>query len=481
MIVMAGEELWTCEEILAATGARLDGSPCQPLNGISIDSRTICAGDVFVAIKGDHRDGHEFVAAALAAGAGMAIVSRPSPDMRERGAVAIVEDPLEALRQLGRAARARSSARIIAVTGSVGKTGTKEALRVALAGQGETHASASSYNNHWGVPLSLARLPRSARFAVFEIGMNHAGEIMPLARMVRPHIAIITAIAESHLGHFASLEEIAAAKAEIFSGVEPAGAAILNRDSPFCGQLEAAARAAGIADILGFGRHHSADIRLLKVVPGQDTSAVTAAVLGEEVTYTLGVPGEHIAMNSLAVLGAVKLAGADLLHAAAALAGLRQPKGRGVRYRLTVPDGELVLIDESYNANPASMRAALAVLAGNKPERGGRRLAVLGDMLELGDRGDELHAGLAEAINAAEVDVLYASGPLMRHLWNAIPTHRRGSYATTSDGIRASLIGSLRAGDVIMVKGSLGSRMGLLVDAIRREFPLAVGDVTGKE
>ena len=468
---MSGEPLWTCADVLAATGGRLAGSPREPLDGVSIDSRTISRGDIFVAIQGEHRDGHDFAAAALAEGAGLAIVSRPDPAMREAGALVIVEDPLEALRQLGRAARARSPARIIAITGSVGKTGTKEALRLVLEGEGETHASASSFNNHWGVPLSLARLRQGAAFAVFEIGMNHAGEITPLTAMVRPHIAIITAIAESHLGHFNSLEEIAQAKAEIFSGIEPPGAALINRDSSFYGRLRTMARAAGVRDIFGFGRHATADVRLIRATLEESASIVTAGVFGEEVGYSLGAPGEHIVMNSLAVLGAAKLAGADITRAAGALAGLSPPKGRGVSYRLAAPSGHLVLIDESYNANPASMRAALAVLRGNKPGRGGRRLAVLGDMLELGEHGCDLHAGLAEAVDAAEVDMVYATGPLMRHLWDRVPDRRRGSYAATSDGILASLLGSLRAGDVVMVKGSLGSRMGLLVDAIRREFP----------
>jgi UDP-N-acetylmuramoyl-tripeptide--D-alanyl-D-alanine ligase len=478
-IVVADSDLWSVQEIVAATGGRLEGQPRGPLNGVSIDSRTLSPGDVFFAIRGDHRDGHEFVAAALAGSAGLAVVARPTQPMRDSGALVIVDDPLEALGRLGRAARARSSACITAVTGSVGKTGTKEALRLAFSGEGETHASAASFNNHWGVPLSLARMRQSARFGIFEIGMNHAGEITPLTAMVRPHIAIITQIAESHLGYFASLAEIAMAKAEIFSGVERPGAALINRDSPFHEPLSAAARAHGIGGIFGFGRHADADIRLLKVELDTDASTVTAAVFGEEIPYRLGMPGEHIVMNSLAVLGAVKLAGADPRRAAAALADLRPARGRGVRYRLAAPSGHLVLIDESYNANPASMRAALAVLAGVKPGRGGRRLAVLGDMLELGERSTDLHAGLAEAVDTAGVDVLYASGPLMRHLWDAVPGHRRGSYAATSEGIRASLIGSLRAGDVIMVKGSLGSRMGLLVDAIRKEFPIQ--DAAGKE
>ncbi len=475
MSAVAASALWGCSEVLAATGGRLAGQPQDAFDGVSIDSRTVAPGDVFVAIRGERLDGHDFVTAALSAGAGLAVVSRPTPAMREAGPLLIVDDPLETLRQLGRAARSRSGAVVIAITGSVGKTGTKEALRRVLAEQGETHASAASFNNHWGVPLSLARLRRSARFAVFELGMNHAGEITPLTAMVRPHIAIITSIAEGHLGHFASLGEIALAKSEIFSGVETPGVGIINRDSPFFEQLAAAARGHAVRDIYGFGGHAAADVRLIGAALEPDSSTVTASILGDEVTYRLGAAGAHIVMNSLAVLGAAKLAGADVARAARALAGLTPTKGRGVRYRLAAPSGHIVLIDESYNANPASMRAALAVLGSNKPCGGGRRFAVLGDMLELGDKGSELHAGLAEAVNAAEVDVLYASGPLMRHLWEAVPPHRRGSYATSSEGLRASLIGSLKAGDIVMIKGSLASRMSLLVDAITREFPVASG------
>ncbi len=475
MNAMAASPLWSCEELLAATGGKLEGQTQGPFDGVSIDSRTIASGDVFVAIRGDRLDGHDFAAAALAAGAGLAIVSQPTAAMRDAGPLLIVGDPLEALRQLGRAARRRSGAVVIAITGSVGKTGTKEALRRVLAEQGESHASAASFNNHWGVPLSLARLRPSARFAVFEIGMNHAGEITPLTAMVRPHIAVITSIAEGHLGHFASLAEIALAKSEIFSGVEAPGAGIINRDSPFYEQLAAAARGHGVRDIYGFGGHADADFRLIGAALEPDGSNVTASILGDEVAYRLGAAGAHIVMNSLAVLGAAKLAGADVARAARSLAGLNPTKGRGVRYRLAAPSGHIVLIDESYNANPASMRAALAVLGSNRPGRGGRRFAVLGDMLELGEKGCELHAGLAEALDAADVDVLYASGPLMRHLWEAVPARRRGSYATTSDGLRASLIGSLKAGDIVMVKGSLASRMSLLVEAIMREFPVAAG------
>jgi UDP-N-acetylmuramoyl-tripeptide--D-alanyl-D-alanine ligase len=466
-------ELWTTAELLTATGGRLEGAAPDSFSGVSIDSRSIARGEIFAAIKGDNRDGHEFAAAALGKGAGLAIVSRPSDEMRAKGALLIVDEPLAALRRMASAARARSRARIIAVTGSVGKTGTKEALRVVLAEQGETHASEASYNNHWGVPLSLARLSRTARFAVFEIGMNHAGEITPLTAMVQPEIAIITTIAPGHLGHFRSIEEIADAKAEIFSGVIAGGAVLLNRDDGFYERLCEAARRRGIKRIYGFGRDPSAEARLDRAVLHETSSSVTAIIFGEEVVYRLGVPGGHVAMNSLAVLGAAALAGADLARAAKALAGLSAPKGRGQRHTLSAPGGHLVLIDESYNANPSSVRAALAVLGNTKPGNGGRKIAVLGDMLELGDAASLLHAELAEAVDASGADTLYACGPLMRHLWEALAQSRRGKYAPSSEDLKPLLVEDLRAGDVVMVKGSLGSRMGPLVEAIKKRFPAA--------
>src|SRR6185295_14928469 len=359
-------ELWSMQELLAATGGRLEGEARGPFTGGSIDSRSIAPGEIFIAIKGDSRDGHEFAAAALQMGAGLAIVSAPTDEMRTKGALLVVDEPLAALRRMAAAARLRSAARIIAVTGSVGKTGTKEAVRLVLGSQGKTHASQASYNNHWGVPLSLARLPRTARYAVFEIGMNHAGEIKPLTRLVKPEIAIITTIAPGHLGHFRSLEEIADAKAEIFSGVVPGGAVLLNRDDGFYQRLSETARRSGVARIYGFGRRPSADIRLDRAVLHETCTCVTAHVFGEEVVYKLGVPGEHVAMNSLAVLGAAALAGADLARAALSLAALSAPKGRGQRHRLLAPGGHLTLIDESYNANPSSVRAALAVFGNTK-------------------------------------------------------------------------------------------------------------------
>jgi len=468
---MVDASLWTAAELLAATGGKIAGAVTAALSGVSIDSRSVAPGDIFVAIKGENHDGHDFVAAALKAGAGLAVVSRTTEEMRAAGPLLIVaEDPLRGLENMGRAARTRSHAQIIGVTGSVGKTSSKEMLREALSRSGLTHASVASFNNHWGVPLTLSRMPRQTAYGVFEIGMNHAGEITPLTRMVRPHVAVITAIAASHLGHFKSVDEIADAKAEIFLGVEPGGHAVINRDSPYYDRLAAAARAAGIGHVVGFGRHPSAEVRLERVALHGDCCCITTDILGEALIYKLGVPGEHMALNSLGVLAAVKLAGADLARAALALASVEPAKGRGARQRLRIDDGDVLLIDESYNANPASVRAALALLAQAKPGKGGRRIAVLGDMLELGDFGAGLHGDLAQPVDEAQVDVLYAAGPLMANLWVRTPAARRGAYAETSEGLRDALLSGLRAGDVVMIKGSLGSRMGPLAEAIGALF-----------
>jgi UDP-N-acetylmuramoyl-tripeptide--D-alanyl-D-alanine ligase len=468
---MQNSVLWTADELVAATAGKLLGTVSRPLNGVSIDSRNVAPGDIFVAIKGDKHDGHDFVAGALKSGAGLAVVSRVTDEMTAEGPVlTVAEDPLRGLENIGRASRARSHGQIIGVTGSVGKTSTKEMLRIALAASGQTHASAASFNNHWGVPLTLARMPRETAFGVFEIGMNHAGEITPLAAMVRPHIGIVTSIAPSHLGHFRSLDEIADAKAEIFTGIVPGGHAVICRDTPYYDRLAKAARAAGVSNVVSFGKSAGADVKIENAVLHPACCCITADVLGEKLIYKLGVPGEHMAVNSLAVLAAAKLTGADLARAALALSTAEPAKGRGVQQRFKLPGGELLLIDESYNANPASVRAALALLATAKPGKGGRRIAVLGDMLELGAHGPELHSGLQEPMDAAQVDALYACGPLMANLWTRVPPAKRGAHAMTSEGIREVLLAGLRAGDVVMIKGSLGSRMGLLVDAIRAAY-----------
>ncbi len=463
--------LWTLDAM--ATAMRADRAGVLPgdVPGISIDSRTLGKGEAFFAIQGENRDGHEFVDSALKAGAGLAVVARGEASRFADAPVLIVPDVLEGLRNLGRAARARLPARVIAVTGSVGKTSTKEALRLALSADGETHASVASYNNHWGVPLSLARCPASAKYAVFEIGMNHAGEITPLTKMVRPHVAIITGIEPVHLEYFGSLEKIADAKAEIFAGVERGGAAVINHDNGQFARLAAAAKAAGVARVVSFGEDGNADARLVRVSLQPDSSTVEANILGQKVTYKLGAPGRHFVLNSLAVLAAVSLAGADLALGALALNNLKPASGRGARAVLVVPGGNVLLIDESYNANPASMRAAIALLGQAQVGKLGRRIAVLGDMLELGPQGAEMHSSIAGAIEAAGIDVVFCSGPLMRALWEALPSRVRGGYAETAAGLEPAVISAIRAGDAVMVKGSLGSKMGPIVRALERQFP----------
>jgi UDP-N-acetylmuramoyl-tripeptide--D-alanyl-D-alanine ligase len=466
--------LWTPQEAAAATGGELRGVDDAAIGGVSIDSRSVAAGDLFFAIKGDRLDGHDYVEAALGAGAAMAVIERRTASRYPADArLLLVDDTLQAMRDLGRAARARSAAKIVAVTGSAGKTGTKEALKQALRPSGTTHASAASFNNHWGVPLSLARMPRDAAYAVFEIGMNHAGEISPLVKMVRPHLAIVTTIEAVHLEYFSGIEAIADAKAEIFDGLEPGGAAILNRDNGQFGRLRRIAEEKNVARIVSFGERADANARLLKLMLLDDSSTLSADILGEEVFLKLGVPGKHIAMNALAVLAAVKLAGADLAEAGLALGRLEAPPGRGRRVPLELPGGEGLLIDESYNANPASMRAAFEVLGRSRTESGGRKIAVLGDMLELGSEGASAHAALAEAARGAGVQLIYCAGPLMRSLWDALPAGLRGGYAEDSKTLEPEVIASLRGGDVIMVKASNGSRMGPVAQSIAKKFGVA--------
>jgi UDP-N-acetylmuramoyl-tripeptide--D-alanyl-D-alanine ligase len=465
--------LWTVDAMAAAMRAERSGSLPADVPGLSIDTRSIGRGDAFFAIRGEYRDGHDFVADALKAGGGLAVVAKAQTARFAGAPLLVVGDVLEALRDLARAARARTRAKVIAVTGSVGKTGTKEALRLALARDGETHASAASYNNHWGVPLSLARCPQGAEYAVFEIGMNHAGEITPLTKLVRPQVAIVTAIAPVHLEFFGTLERIADAKAEIFLGLEPGGAAVLNRDDAQYARLAAAAKAAGVARIVSFGQHAEADARLLRAALRADGSTVDARIFDHAVTYKLGAPGRHIVLNSLAVLAAAALAGADIALCALALAELRPPPGRGARVTLQVPGGSALLIDESYNANPASMAAAIALLGQAPVGRRGRRIAVLGDMLELGPPGADLHRALAAPIKEAKVDLVFCSGPLMRALWEALPSGARGGYAETAAALEPAVLDAIRDGDAVMVKGSLGSKMGPIVKALERRFPRA--------
>ena len=458
--------LWTAEEAAAATGGR--NTRDWSASGVAIDSRTLKPGDLFVAIQGPNFDGHAFVADALAKGAAAAVVSRRPDGVAADAPLLMVDDPFAALQDLGRAARTRTSARIVAVTGSVGKTSTKEALRLILAAQGLTSASEGSLNNHWGVPLSLARMPREARFGIFELGMNHAGEIAPLTKMVRPHVAVITTIEAVHLEFFDSVEGIAAAKAEIFDGLVEGGVAVLNQDNDYFGFLTRQALAKGVARVVGFGVSPGAWARLVNYRQVDGASQITAEVGGAPLTYRLGVVGRHQALNSLAVLAAVAQLGGDVAAAAQTLDQLTPPKGRGARHRvaLGVTGGSFTLVDESYNASPPAMRAAFAVLAASEPGPGGRRIAVLGDMLELGPESSVIHRNLAQDVVAAGINLVFTAGTDMAHLTAALPPALRGGHGTQAADLLPLLRETLRPGDVVVVKGSHGSRMGLIVEAL---------------
>lgn len=452
--------LWTAAELRAATGGTLAGE-CA-VGGVSIDSRTVRAGELFVALR-DARDGHEFVADALARDAACAMVDRDPPGAAPGAPLLRVADTLQGLAALGAAGRARSAARVVAVTGSVGKTTTKEMLRRALSACGATHAAEASHNNQWGVPLTLARLPREAAFAVIEIGMNHRGEIAPLARLARPHAAVITTVAPAHIGHLGSLEAIADEKAGILAGLEPGGTAILPRDNPMFPRLAAAAARCG-ARVVGFGETPEAEARLLSYEGTAETGRAEAVLHGRRLRLDLAAPGRHLAMDALAALAACAALGADPGLAAAALSGFGAVAGRGTRVTLHLPGGTALLLDDSYNASTASIRAGLAVLAA-QPAR--RRIAVLGDMRELGEHGPALHAELAPDV-AAAADLAFCCGPLMRHLFEALPESRRGDHQPDSERLAPVVRAALRPGDAVLVKGSLGSRMKLVVEALTR-------------
>lgn len=453
--------LWTSAEAQAATlgTASRDFS----VSGISIDTRSLKPGDLFVALKGDARDGHEFVNAALKAKAGAALVSRGVADVGGNAPLLSVANTLRGLEDLARAARARSHAKIIAVTGSAGKTTTKEMLRLALGASGATHASAASYNNHWGVPLSLASLPRDAQFGVFEIGMNHFGEIRSLVGFVRPDVALITTIAPAHLEFFGTCEAIADAKSEIFEGIVPGGAALVPADSPYAPRLIARAKQAGVSRILRFGAAAGSDARLLSYNETKDGAQISADIAGKPVEFNIAAPGRHIANNALGALLAVALCDGDVFNAAAALKEFSALKGRGARFIIAVAGGNADVIDESYNANPASMAAGIALLGSAHATR---RIAVLGDMLEMGEDGAAHHAGLASHLAAAKVDKVFLNGPQMKALWAVLPADMRGAWAETSAENAPLVSAALRGGDVVLVKGSLGSRMATIIDAL---------------
>ncbi|WP_458790065.1 UDP-N-acetylmuramoyl-tripeptide--D-alanyl-D-alanine ligase [Yoonia sp. MH D7] len=465
--------LWTATDAAAATGGH--NTTDWSATGVSIDTRTIQAGDLFVALK-DIRDGHDFVAMALEKGAAAALVTHRPDGVAIDAPLLVVPDVLAALETLGIASRARTRAKVIGVTGSVGKTSTKEMLRVVLGLQGKAHVAEASYNNHWGVPLTLARMPVDADFAVIEIGMNHAGEIAPLSRMTAPHVVMITTVAAAHLEAFNSVDDIAHEKAAIMQGLVTDGIAVLNGDIPTAAILTDTADNLGVKYIT-FGASdtdwQATDVRL-----GDDVTVVSARNADTEYLFKIAVPGRHFAMNAVGVLAVTSALGADPVRAALDIFGWVPPGGRGTREVVQLDPANqndtLDLIDDAFNANPTSMIASLEILASATPRDNvgrivkGRRIAILGDMLELGPAEFEMHRAIAQDNNLQKIDVIHCVGPRMKHLHAALPDAKRGEWVAQSDEMSAQIGRFLDAGDVVLVKGSKGSKVSTVVDAIRK-------------
>lgn len=465
--------LWRSEDAEAATGGRAT----RPFaaTGVSIDTRTLRAGELFVALK-DVRDGHDFVAAALAKGAAAALVSRVPEGVAGDAPLLIVPDVLRGLEDLGRAARARTKARVVGITGSVGKTSTKEMLRAILGGQGRVHAAEASYNNHWGVPLTLARMPEETEFAVIEIGMNHPGEIAPLARMADLDVAMITTVAPAHLEAFDSIEGIAHEKASILDGLRAGGVAVLNADIDTAPILRAKAEAVGARAVM-FGAAEGAEWRILSVSLSDGATVVRATRRGEPLLFKVLSPGRHFAGNALGALAVAEGLGCDPAIAACDIGRWSPPAGRGTRERIVMDMLEETgfdLFDDAFNANPASMAAALDVLIAAVPENGigrvaaGRRIAVLGDMLELGPQEEALHAAIARHPGLEGIAVIHCVGPRMRALWQALPRGQRGEWVETAGELAVRARSLIDAGDIVLVKGSKGSKVSLVVDGLRK-------------
>jgi UDP-N-acetylmuramoyl-tripeptide--D-alanyl-D-alanine ligase len=456
--------LWTHDEAEKATG----GTSTAPwkARGVAFDSRAVVDDDLFVALKGETSDGHGYVVQAFRNGAAAALVERRPEDAAGTGPLLVVVDTSEGLDRLARAARARTGARIAAVTGSVGKTGTKEALRHVLSRQGLTHASEKSFNNHVGTPLSLARMPRDAAFGIFEVGTNAPGEIAPLSALVRPHVALITTVEPVHSGNFPGEDAIVAEKASIFDALEPGGIAIINADNRHAAALSAHAASVGAGRIVRFGQAADADVRLLSMKADGEGSLIEAEVEGVRVCYRLALAGRHQALNSLGVLAVVHQLGGDIAAAAAALGDIVPPPGRGVRHEIALAGGSALLIDESYNASPVAVRAALEVLAEVPTGKGGRRIAVLGDMLELGDNAVAQHIALAADVERRKIDLVFAVGPLMNRLYGQLQASRRGGAAGDARAMAALLASVVRPGDVVLVKGSRRIGLEAVVEAL---------------
>jgi UDP-N-acetylmuramoyl-tripeptide--D-alanyl-D-alanine ligase len=422
-------------------------------------------GDLFVALQGPSFDGHDFLSAAIEKGAAAAMVQHLPEGLAADHPMLLVDDTLGALWRLGAASRSRTKAKVLAVTGSVGKTGSKEALRHCLSRQASTVASLASLNNHWGVPLSLARMPASTHYGVFELGMNAPGEILELSRLTKPQVGLITTIAPAHIGNFESLFAIADAKAEIFQSMA-GGTAVLNRDHPLFHYLRDKAETAGVTRIFGFGRHQDAEVRMLSCELESLASNVEADILGRKLRFRINIAGKHWVANALGVLAAIEAIGGDSRQAAEDLADFSAPQGRGARLKVDIEGGAFELIDDSYNANPSSMRAAFDVLSRAELPEGGRRIAILGDMLELGKESKCLHAGLAEDL-AAAADLVFTCGPDMENLFKALPRALRGAHAADSAELAPIAGAAVSPGDSVLVKGSLGSRMAVVVARLK--------------
>ncbi|WP_375643450.1 MULTISPECIES: UDP-N-acetylmuramoyl-tripeptide--D-alanyl-D-alanine ligase [unclassified Bartonella] len=449
--------LWDKQALVAAINGVVMGSMPETFSGVSIDSRTLAEGDVFFCIKGHHLDGHDFAAQAYKRGAGVLIVAEHRlRDMKKISApLIVVSDVLQALEQLAQAARKRSRAKIIAVTGSVGKTTTKEALKQALATAGNVHANLASLNNCWGVPLTLARMPMESDYGIFEIGMNHRDEIRPLVKLVCPHVALITHICAGHMGFFKDLEEIAKAKAEIFEGLDEKGIAILNADSDFFSYLVQKAKKCGVKKILSFGETKDADYQARGIRLLTDSTSMIVRIGGRDREVQIGAPGRHIVQNSLGVIAACDAMGVELEPVFLSFRHFSSQKGRGVRYQLSLSNGgEFYLIDESYNANPASMRAALELLATGPVGKEGRRIAILGDMLELGEYSEKLHRDLIKPIRLSGANPVFLFGEAMKSLVSDLSTGVKVHYAENIEKILPLLLAEISSGDLLMVKSS---------------------------
>ena len=465
--------LWTSADAVAATGGQ--STTEWAALGVSIDTRTIAAGDLFVALT-DVRDGHDFVAQALQEGAAAALVTHRPKGVDADAPLLIVENVLHALEALGRAARARTKARVAAITGSVGKTSTKEMLRAVLQMQGKCHAAEASYNNHWGVPLTLARMPADTDFAVIEIGMSNPGEISPLSKMARPYVAMVTTVAAAHLASFDSLAGIAQEKACIMDGLDAGGVAVLNGDIATSPILQDHAAKLGAQQVL-FGSS-APDWTVEDVRIAGDVTVIKAMGAGNTYLFKLSVPGRHFAMNAVGVLAVADALGADPVAASLDIAAWVPPAGRGTREIIVTDmanDGEsLELLDDAFNANPTSLIASLEVLAASTPTDGvgrivkGRRVAILGDMLELGKDEIGMHSEFAANPHLQSLDLIHCAGPLMRHLWDALPEEKQGQWAATAAELVPHVTRLVDAGDVVLVKGSKGSKVSLVVDAIRK-------------